>query len=207
MIGAHDRAMKIPLVALLLVAFAGTSFAAAPPVKGRTLTEIGVPTRVLERSISRKFYKSLLISPIEGWVVVRAQLSDCKLYGAQVVRSDLGGAFDSLALETVRELRIGGNYNLDSQIKTSAVLLHLLIYKIADGTMALSFAVVDRPGGNQLSYFGCAKLAVLKDDGRWTEIKGPASLHGKGLEVRVPGVGNDLANLMKLEDCNFHGSL
>lgn len=202
--------MKIPLIPLLLVAFAGTSFAAAaaPPVKGRTLTEISViPARVLERSISRKFYKSLLISPLEGWVVVRAQLSGCKLYGEQVVRSDLGGAFDSLALQTVRELRIAGNYNLDSQIKTSAVLLHLLIYKIADGTMTLSFAVVDVPGGNQLSYFGCAKLAVLKDDGRWTEIKGPASLQGKGLEVRVPGVGNNLTNLMKLEHCNFHGSL
>lgn len=47
-------------------------------------------------------------------------------------------------------------------------------YQIADGTMALSFAHLDEPGGDQADYYGCARLAVLKADGKWTEIKGPA---------------------------------
>ena len=42
--------------------------------------------------------------------------------------------------------------------------------------MALSFAHFDEPGGDQLAYYGCAKLAVLKSDGRWTQIDGPATL-------------------------------
>ena len=101
---------------------------------------------------------------------------------------------------------IAGNYKVDSQARVSPVLLHLLIYKVADGTMALSFANVEGAGGDQMDYYGCAKLAVLKDDGKWTEIKGPASLQGKGLEVRTPGVGNDLRNAIKLEGLRFNGT-
>ncbi|MDQ3118931.1 MAG: hypothetical protein M3Q89_05095 [Verrucomicrobiota bacterium] len=199
--------MKAPLIVLTCLMLVGISFAAPPPAKGRTLSEINViPKRVLQRSISPWFYKSLLISPIEGWVVVRAQLSGTKLVGERVVRSDLDGAFDPLALQLAKELVIAGNYKVDSQARVSPVLLHLLIYKVADGTMALSFANVEGAGGDQMDYYGCAKLAVLKDDGKWTEIKGPASLQGKGLEVRAPGLGNDLANLMRLEGVNFNGS-
>lgn len=200
--------MKTPLTFLTLLFVVGTSFAALPlSVKGRTLGEINViPQRVLKRSISPKFFESLLVSPIEGWIVVRAQLSGTRLSGEQLIRSDLDGAFDRLALQLTKDLRIAGDNKIDSQTRMSSVLLHVLIYKIADGTMALSFANLDGAGGDQLDYFGCAKLAVLKDDGKWTEIKGPASLQGKGLEVRAAGLGNDLGNLMRLEGLNFNGS-
>jgi hypothetical protein len=53
------------------------------------------------------------------------------------------------------------------------VLVHLLSYKIADGTMALSFAHLDEPGGDQMAYYGCAKLMVKKTEGQWAEIQGP----------------------------------
>jgi hypothetical protein len=43
--------------------------------------------------------------------------------------------------------------------------------------MALSFAHFDEAGGgDQMEYYGCARLAVLKRDGIWAEIKGPESL-------------------------------
>lgn len=191
--------MKPLLTLLLLFALLGSTSAAPPSVKGRTLTEVNViPTRVLKRSISPKFYKSLTISPIEGWVVVKAQLSGTKLFGERVVRSDLGGAFDQVALQTVRDIKIRGDYKLDSQIKTSTVVMNLLIYKIADGTMALYFASLDGAGGDQEDYFGCAKLAVLKGDGSWTEIKGPESLHGKGLAIRT-GLSKNYEAQIKLE--------
>lgn len=190
----------------MLLASVFSSFAARQPANGHTLKEINVSKRVLQRSISPWFYQSLLVSPIEGWVTVRAQLSGTKLVGERVVRSDLDGAFDSLALQLARELKIAGNNKIDSQARVSPVSLHLLIYKVADGTMALSFANVDDAGGDQMDYFGCAKLSVLKSDGKWTEIKGPVGLQGKGLAVRSPGVGDDLANLMKLEHVSFNGS-
>ena len=190
--------MKIPLCLLMLFGFATSHFAAPPPAKGRTLGEINViPQRVLQRSISPWFYKSLLVSPIEGWIVVRAQLSGTKVFGERIQRSDLGGAFDPLALRLMKDSKIAGDFKLDSQMRVSNVLLHLLIYKVADGTMALSFVTLDGAGSDQLDYFGCAKLAVQKNDGSWTEIKGPESLHGKGMEVRTTALRNDFtANVL-----------
>ncbi|MFL6589735.1 MAG: hypothetical protein ACJ8M4_06140 [Chthoniobacterales bacterium] len=34
-------------------------------------------------------------------------------------------------------------------------------------------------------YWGCARLAVIKPDGKWDEIEGPESLHAKGWAVRA----------------------
>lgn len=185
---------------MLLTAFVlAALLATAPPAAGRTLTDLKViPLRVLQRSISPKFYKSLLISPIEGLVVVRGSLSGARLSGAKVVQSQLDGAFDSLALKLADEIVLAGNYSIERPNVGSTVLLHLLLYKIADGTMALSFAHVADPGGDQAQYFGCARLAVLKNDGQWVEIKGPESLQGKGWSMRR-GVKNDLELALKME--------
>ena len=185
---------------VLLLALVASATAAAKPVNDRTIEEINIiPTRVLKRAISPKFYETLRISPIQGQITVRAYLVNTKLAGARVVKSDLGGAYDSLALERAKEVQILRHFKLDSQNPMTPVLLHLLIYKIADGTLALSFANLDGPGDDQLDYFGCAKLAVLKNDGLWTEIKGPSSLQGKGTMVRATGVKNNLQAIYILE--------
>ena len=193
--------MKLFLTLLTVVSlfpFLSTG-SAAGPAKGRMLTDLKViPTRVLQRSISPKFYKSLLISPVEGWIIVRATLSGIHLSGARIVRSDLDGAYDALALQRANEVLIAGNYTIDHSNLGSSVLLHLLIYKIADGTMALSFAHLDEPGGDQADYYGCARLTVLKDDGKWTEIKGPEGLEGKGWAI-LRGLKNNLEATLKME--------
>jgi hypothetical protein len=49
-----------------------------------------------------------------------------------------------------------------------------------------------------MDYYGSARLLVLRD-GKWTEIKGPESLKGKGWVVR-PGLKNDLAASLKLKN-------
>ncbi len=166
------------------------SAAAPPPPAERTLTAINIiPTDVLRRTISPKFYKSLLISPVKGTVLVRATLSGAQLSGARVIHSELDGLYDSLALDLARKTQIAGYDRSESRIPPP-VLLHLLVYDIADGTMVLSFVNFDGTGGNQMQYFGCAKLLVLKSDGTSTEIKGPPGLQGKGYAVRQ-GVKND----------------
>lgn len=183
------------LVALVSVALLASTSAARP-----TLPELNViPLRVLQRSISPKFYKSLTISPVDGHIVVRGSLVGTHLSGLRVVKSELGGEWDALALKRAREVLIAGNYSADSPNFGHAVLLHLLIYKIADGTMALSFAHLDEPGGNQAEYFGCARLAVLKADGKWTDIKGPPGLEGQGWAVRAAGLRNNVGLMLKLE--------
>ena len=190
--------MKPVLTLAVVAALLSTSPAAHKSVQGRKLTELNViPTRVLQRSISPKFYKSLLVSPLEGWVIVRAQLSGSRLSGARIIRSESQGIYDPLALQLAKEATLAGNYTLEKPNTTSSVLLHLLVYQIADGMMVLSFAHMDEPGGDQADYYGCARLLILKDN-KWTEIKGPESLDGKGIAVRR-GIKNDLSTSLKME--------
>jgi hypothetical protein len=193
------KALGILLAAVTLLTVAFRTDAASDPAKGRMLTDLKViPTRVLQRTISPNFYKSLVVSPVEGWIVVRGNLAGTRLSGLKVKRSDLGGAYDAKALQLASEVRFAGNYTLDRPNTPPSVLLHLLIYQIADGTMALSFAHFDEAGGDQMQYYGCARLAVLKSDGKWTEIKGPESLDGKGMAVRQ-GIKNDLSGSLRTE--------
>ncbi len=196
--------MKFPPLALSLIfLFVSVNpvFPARAPDSARTITDLNaIPTRVLQRAISPKFYKTLLISPVKGWVIVRANLSGTHLSGARIVRSELGGAYDALALERASQVTIARYYNLDRPNMTGSILVHLLIYKTADGTLALSFAHLDEPGGNQLEYWGCTKLAVLKDNGKWDEIKGPPGLQDKGLMVRAPGLKNNVTATLKMEN-------
>ena len=185
-----------PLV--VLFAFVVSTFAAETAVKGRKLTELNViPASVLQRSVSPKFYRSLLISPLEGMITVRANVSGTRLSGARIVRSELKGLFDPLAMELAKEAQVSGAFSIDKPNTTASVLLHLLVYEIADGTMVLSFLHFDGPGGDQMQYYGCARLLVLKNN-KWTEIKGPASLDGKGIAVRQ-GIKNDVNLSLRME--------
>lgn len=180
--------MKPPitlLTGLILLALVDTSFAAQSSAKVRTISDVpSMSHRVLQRSINPKFYKSLLVSPMEGCVIVRAQLSNTRLSGMRIIHSELGGAYDSLALERAKAMTIAGYKGLGKMNRTGNVLLHLLIYKIADGTMALSFVQLDEPGGDQQEYYGSAVLTVRNSDGAWTEIKSVDTLQGKGVTLR-----------------------
>ena len=177
--------MKPLLTLLLLVGFLCSNLPARAAVQERRLEDINVISpRVLQRSISPKFYQSLLISPVEGWIVVRANVINTKISGARVMRSELNGAYDQLALKFAEDLQISGYYAMENPLCGGSVLLHLLVYQIADGTMILSFPTFNEPGGDQMFYWGCARLGVLKRDGRWVEIEGPEGLHGKGWCVR-----------------------
>lgn len=183
------------IILLVLVSSLGSSFAAPESVRGRKLTDLNIiPTRVLQRSISPKFYKSLLVSPVEGLITVRAQLSGTRLSGARVIRSELKGLFDPLALQLAKEAVIAKSDSIDRPNTKDSVLLHVLVYEIADATMVLSFAHLDGPGGDQLDYAGCARLLILKG-GKWSEIKGPESLANKGWAVRQSLKNNYEANL------------
>ena len=190
--------MKPLLTLAVVAALLSTSEAAHKSVQGRKLTDLNViPTRVLQRAVSPKFYKSLLVSPLEGWVIVRGQLSGSRLSGARIIRSESQGLYDPLAMQLAKEATIAGNFTLERPNTGSSVLLHLLVYKIADATMVLSFAHMDEAGGDQAEYYGCARLLILKDN-KWTEIRGPESLDGKGIAVRR-GIKNDLSTSLKME--------
>ena len=179
--------MKPLLTLLILLGFYCQSSAEIPLSQGRRIQELNpVSTRTLQRAISPKFYKSLCVSPIQGWIVVRASLVDTHFSGARIIHSELDGSFDQLALKLAKEQVIAGYYGVDRPGRVGTVLLHLLIYQIADGTMVLSFPTFEEPGGDQIRTWGCSKLLVLKRDGTWTEIEGPEGLQGQGWAVRMP---------------------
>ncbi|MGI8435315.1 MAG: hypothetical protein ACR2NX_00175 [Chthoniobacterales bacterium] len=192
--------MKTVLVAVAILALNGVSSDAGhPPTKERRIQDINaIPTRVLRRMISPKFYDTLLVSPIKGWVAVRGELVGTKVFGARIARSELNGKYDALALERMKGIKIQGNFTTGSNTRKN-VLLHLLVYDTADGTMALSFATLEGPGSDQLLYWGCTKLEILKQDGRWVEVQGPEGLQGKGMVVQSADFDQNIGAILKLD--------
>jgi hypothetical protein len=150
-----------------LVSLALLAPAVAP---ARSINDVPAAREALLRIVSPKFYRSLLISPLKGWVVVRGELINDHLVGTRVVRSELGSNFDRLALELANNLQIVDYTRSDTSGPARSVLVHLLVYEIADGTMAMSFAHFDEGGGNQLRYSGAAWMAVQKGDD-WVTIE------------------------------------
>jgi hypothetical protein len=138
--------------------------------EARGINDIPAAKEALLRIVSPKFYRSLAISPVQGWIVVRGDLVDNHVVGARVVRSELNGRYDDLALELARNLQVVDLTRVDTSNTGRPVLVHLLIYQIADGTMAMSFAHLEGAGGNQFRYSGAAWMAVQKGD-KWVTIE------------------------------------
>ena len=183
----------------MLFALLGTAHAAPDAEKIRTISEINAfPKAILKRTISPTLYGHIANSPVEAWVAVRGSLSGTSIYGARVVHSEGGGKYDQYALELAEKNKIAGR-NMIAHINHSApVLLHVLIFKIADGTMALSFAHFDGPEGEHLEYYGSTRLAVEQPDGQWKDLKLPQGSYAKGWVVRE-GLANNFELAMKLE--------
>ena len=153
-----------------LLALATWFLVAAPSGNARNINDIPAAKEALLRIVSPKFYRSLLISPLQSWVVVRGTLMNDHLAGARVVQSEMGGEYDQLALELANNLQIVDYTRSDQSSTNRTVSVHLLVYQIADGTMAMSFAHFDNAGGNQLRYSGAAWMAVQKGN-TWVTIE------------------------------------
>ncbi|MDQ6622903.1 MAG: hypothetical protein M3Y86_05395 [Verrucomicrobiota bacterium] len=171
------------------------------------MTQIpGIPTEILKRFISPDFFKSLRVSQVDGWIEVRGDLVGTHLMGSRVIHSESDGAYDSVALDIAREIQLHGYNTIGFLNHVVPVRVHVFVYKIADGTMFLSFPTIDNAGGNQFRYYGCARLAVHKYDGEWVNLKGPPGLEGKGFMVRR-GPADSIEDQSKLEKIVTNGFL
>lgn len=138
----------------------------------RVLSDIPAARESLLRIVSPRFYQTLLISPVEGWIVVRGQLTGgTHMVGARIVHSELGGVYDKLALDLANNLVVIGYPHVEVGDPMSTILLHVLTYQIKDGRLAISFAHLDTPGGAQMRYYGCAWMAVEKPNHLWEPIE------------------------------------
>jgi hypothetical protein len=166
--------MKLLLcTALFSTALLANSFAAvaAAPAVPRTIKDVPEAREALRRTVSPGFYKSLEVSPINGWITVRGMLSGDHLVGMRVVRSEFSGRYDALAMELAKNLQIRTDKREGTLIPTRPVLVHVLVYYIADGNLAVSFAEFDEVGGSQLKYYGSAWMAVEKGENNWVTIQ------------------------------------
>jgi len=162
--------MKASILILGFAVLGASVFAATPPP--RKLGDIPGARESLLRIVSPRFYQTLLISPVEGWIVVRGQLAaGTHMYGARVIHSELGGAYDKLALDLANNLVVIGYPHVELEDPTPRILLHVLIYQIKDGRLAVSFAHFDTAGGSQMRYYGCAWMAVEKPNHLWETIE------------------------------------
>src|SRR5437868_7624668 len=121
--------MKSCVMALVWLTLIGGNVAAA--TASRNLNKIPAAREALLRIVSPKFYRSLLISPVEGWIVVRGDLMNDHLTGTRIIRSELGGAYDHLALDLANNLQIVDYTRTDMSGAPRTAFVDLLIYKIA----------------------------------------------------------------------------
>ncbi len=176
--------MKRLLLAVASLLVIGQAFAAKPTdsakpkaSKPRTIRVPNGPTILNLRdfplahfrmSISPKLYKSLIISPLTAWVV--AQVPVMPASEPKISRSDAGGAYDKLALEMAKGWGGTGFNSIESRTHHPTLNVHLLIYRIADGIMAVNFAHNDEAfyAGPQQSdvWVGVCK------NGKWARIGG-----------------------------------
>ena len=161
--------MRVWVALLFLGILSNANLVAAP--SSRVLGDIPGARETLLRIVSPKFFLSLLITPVKGWIVVRGQLAGGRLFGTRVIHSELGGAYDQLALDLASNLHVVGFARSEIMEATPPVLLHVLIYEIADGRLALSFANLETPGGTQMRNYGSAWMAVEKPNHLWVTIE------------------------------------
>lgn len=113
--------------------------------------------------------------------------------GRHVIHSELDGRYDALALELANNIQIIGNSNFGS-LHSRDVLVHVLVYDIADGRLAVSFANLEDTGGSQWRYYGAAWMSVEKRNHLWVTINpltlAPHELRGSRMytvQVEAPG--------------------
>jgi hypothetical protein len=186
--------MKAIALASVLALISNTGAQAAPatspPAKARTI-KIKVnprtinnipnfPLSTFKTSLSPKLYKSLSVSDVAAWIVVHIPP-----YGGEpkIIHSEAGGVFDKLALSMAKGWGSVGYNTTESRTHQPSLDVHLLIYKIADGIMAVNFSHNDDAfhAGRQ---YTDAWVGVLKD-GKWTRVGGTKFLRESVIEHSI----------------------
>jgi hypothetical protein len=125
------------------------------------------PLSTLKLSLAPKLYKSLTVSNVDAWIVAQVPPHGGE---PKIVHSEGDGTFDKMALGIAKEWGTVGYNVTESRVKSPSIKVHLLIYKIADGLMAVNFANNDEAFYAGMQYSD-VWVGVWKD-GKWTRIGG-----------------------------------
>ena len=160
------------LLALFVIAAAIQSHAAQQPASGRTIQNIpNFPLQALRSGVGRKLYSSLAISPVAAWVSARAAVVNGHTMGAQITHSEGNGVYDKALLAMANDYTITGQNTTESRLQKDSLNVHLLIYDIKDGKMAIVFSHNDDARYNGIAQVGTAWVGVYQG-GKWVTISG-----------------------------------
>ena len=162
------------LLAILFIATAlqSTSTAAPPPASVRTIQNIpNFPLQALRSGVGRKLYGSLAISPVSVWLTARASVVNGHTMGAQITHEEGNGVYDKMLVEIANGYSVTGQNTTETRLVKDTLNVHLLIYEIKNGKMAIVFSHNDDARYNGVGQVGTAWVGILQD-GKWTTISG-----------------------------------
>jgi hypothetical protein len=167
--------MRKFLVALTIAAITASFSVAAPPAQapGRTIKNLpNFPLESLRKGLSRPLYRSLSVSPISVWLVARARLVKGRTTGAKIIHQEGNGAYDEMILEAANSYGVTGQNVTETRIQADTLDVHLLIYEIKDGKMAVCFAHSGDARYVGYEQGGIAWVGISQSGGPWNTISG-----------------------------------
>jgi hypothetical protein len=142
-------------------------------VPARTIKDLrGFPKEILRGEISRPLYRSIEVSPIEAWIVARAAIYSAHTANAKIIHSEANGVYDKMALELANSYTTSGNNEIESRAQSDTLNVHLLVFNIRDGKMAICFAISDDPRYQGYQQTGDAWIGILQN-GQWKTVSKP----------------------------------
>lgn len=158
------------LLAFLIIATAVQSSAAPPAASIRTVQNLpNFPLQALRTGVGRKLYSSLSVSPVSAWLVARAALVGGRSMGAKIIHSEGNGVYDKMLLEMANSYSISGQNTTESRLASDTLTVHLLIYEIKNGKMAICFSRSDDARYVGYGQSGMAWVGLLQG-GKWVTI-------------------------------------
>lgn len=162
--------MKTSLVLFLVVTGAMQTLAEPKPATVRTIKNLSnFPLQSLRVGVNKQMYRSLLVSPISAWLAARTALIGRHSANAKIVHSEGNGVYDQMLLELANNYSTTGQNTTESRVQSDTLTVHLLIYDIKDGKMAVCFSHSDDPRYAEYQQTGLAWVAIWQG-GTWVQI-------------------------------------
>jgi len=164
--------MRHLLAFFVVIATALQSSAAPPPASGRTILNLpNFPLQALRSGVGQKLYSSLAISPVSAWVMARAAVVNGHTMDARIIHSEGNGVYDKALLAMANDYTVTGGNTTESRLQKDSLNVHLLIYDLKDGKMAIVFSNNDDPRYQGRGQVGTAWVGILQGE-KWVTISG-----------------------------------
>ena len=160
------------LLTLIVVALAVQSFGAQQPASTRTIKNLpNFPLETLRAGVGRTLYRSLAVSPIAAYLMARTSLVGGRSANAKIIHSEGNGAYDQMLLAMANGYSISGQNTTETRLANDSLNVHLLIYEVKDGKMAVCFSHNDDARYQGYRQSGIAWVGILQG-GKWVTISG-----------------------------------